>query len=202
MSDDMKHATPLRRSQGFSLVEVMVAVIVICVGLLGIAKMQALALANTTTARLRAMAAFEAASLASAMHSNRDYWATFPGTITTSSVGGVVPTVAASDAALQAAIGTALTDWPAEPGAGQPGTCVAVSCVPVNLAGFDFAWWLASLNGLLPNPSTAINCTPTAPAACTIEISWQENAVNNNQSEANNLASQFSTPSYTLYVEP
>ena len=39
---------------GFSLVEVMVALVVICVGLLGIAKMQALALSNTTTSRLRA----------------------------------------------------------------------------------------------------------------------------------------------------
>jgi type IV pilus assembly protein PilV len=199
MPDDMKN---YKKDRGFSLVEVMVAVIVICVGLLGIAKMQALALSNTTTARLRSMAAFEAASLASAMHSNRDYWATFPGTITTSSVGGAVPTVAASDAALQTSITNALSAWPAEPGAGDPGTCVEVSCVPADLAGFDYAWWLASLNGLLPNPTTAINCTPTAPASCTIEISWQENAVNNNQSQANNLNSQFSTPSYTLYVEP
>ena len=54
--------------RGFSLVEVMVAVIVICVGLLGIAKMQALALSNTTTSRLRALAAIEAAGLASAMN--------------------------------------------------------------------------------------------------------------------------------------
>jgi len=32
-------------------------------------------LSNTTTARLRSLAAIEAASLASAMHSNRQYWA-------------------------------------------------------------------------------------------------------------------------------
>src|SRR5262249_61998101 len=63
------------RAGGFSLVEVMVAVVIICVGLLGIAKMQALALSSTTTSRLRALAAIQAAGLASAMHSNREYWA-------------------------------------------------------------------------------------------------------------------------------
>jgi type IV pilus assembly protein PilV len=203
MSDHMKTPKMSQRDQGFSLVEVMVAVVVICVGLLGIAKMQALALSNTTTARLRSLAAFEAASLASAMHSNRNYWATTPPVnITTTSNSGAAPTIASSDGGLQAAIGNSLGAWPAEPGAGDAGTCVEVSCTPVDLAGFDFAWWLAALNGLLPNPSATIACTQIAPAACTIQISWQENMVNNNKSEANNLGSQFSNPTYTLYVEP
>ena len=48
-----------RRSEirGFSLIEVMVAIVVISAGLLGIAKLQALALSNTSTARLRSLAA-------------------------------------------------------------------------------------------------------------------------------------------------
>jgi len=49
----MKRAAAGAHSRGFSLVEVMVAVIVICVGMLGIAKMEALSVSNTTTARLR-----------------------------------------------------------------------------------------------------------------------------------------------------
>jgi type IV pilus assembly protein PilV len=198
MSHHMNRTRTLERARGFSLVEVMVAVVVICVGLLGIAKMQALALANTTTARLRSMAAFEAASLASSMHSNRNYWATTPPlSVTSTSNSGAAPTIASSDAGLQTAVGNSIGSWPAE-----PATCVEVSCTPVDLAGFDFAWWLASLNGLLPNPSASIACSQIAPAACTIQISWQENAVNNNKSEANNLGSQFSNPTYTLYVEP
>ena len=64
----------MSRASGFSLMEVMVAVIIICVGLLGIAKMQSLSLSNTTVSRQRAVAAFEAASMASAIHANRDYW--------------------------------------------------------------------------------------------------------------------------------
>ena len=72
----MKRApTQLLRAPGFSLVEVMVAVVVICVGLLGIAKMQAMAVSNTNMSRQRSLAAIEAASIASAMHSNREYWA-------------------------------------------------------------------------------------------------------------------------------
>jgi len=81
----MKRVSANAGARGFSLIEVMVAVIVICVGMLGIAKMQALSLSNTTTARLRSLAAIEAASLASAMHSNRQYWANtalpFPSTL-------------------------------------------------------------------------------------------------------------------------
>src|SRR5215469_16764012 len=96
------------RADGFSLVEVMVAVVIICVGLLGIAKMQALALSNTTPSRLRALAAIEAAGLASAMHSNREYWAgATPPTTTTFNAGGTGQ-FASTDAVLQAAANRAL----------------------------------------------------------------------------------------------
>jgi len=47
-------------------------------GLLGIAKMQALSLSNSTTSRQRCVAAIEAAGLASGMHSNASYWVTVP----------------------------------------------------------------------------------------------------------------------------
>src|SRR5262249_20277585 len=63
------------RYEGFSLVEVMVALIVMSVGLLGVAKMQALALSSTGNARIRSLAALEAASFASTMRADRDYWA-------------------------------------------------------------------------------------------------------------------------------
>ncbi len=198
--------TPVcERASGFSLVEVMVAVVVICVGLLGIAKLQALALSNTSTARLRSLAALEAASLASAMHSNRQYWAnTPPTTITTTSNAPAPPTVISSDAAM-AAIATADLGaaFPA-----LPQTCVGNAgsgavCPAPNLAAFDLAWWLTSLNALLPNPGATINCSNAAPASCTIQITWTENAVavNGQQTNAPN-AQQFQTPTYTLYVEP
>jgi type IV pilus assembly protein PilV len=192
------------RAGGFSLVEIMVAVVVICVGLLGVAKMQALALSNTTTARLRSLAALEASSLASAMHSNRQYWANTPPTsvVVTPNTPNA-PAIVASDAALAATAGADLAIYPA-----LPQNCVGNSgsgamCTAANLAAFDLAWWLTSLNTLLPNPGATLACSNAAPAACTIQITWTENAVAMNASENNAPnAQQFQTPTYTLYVEP
>src|ERR1700722_579762 len=71
---------PMRQhTRGFTLVEVLVALLIISIGLLGIAKMQALALSNTNGGRLRALAAIEADSLNTTMTTERRYW----GTLTT-----------------------------------------------------------------------------------------------------------------------
>src|ERR1700733_15964795 len=72
---------PLRvpvTTRGFSLIEVMVAILIISIGLLGVAKMQALSLSNTGNSRLRALAAVEAGSIASMMQADRGYWTTVP----------------------------------------------------------------------------------------------------------------------------
>ena len=79
----MSRRNTVRRPPGFSLVEVMVALIIICVGLLGIAKLQALMLSNTGDSRMRALAALEASSIAATMHADRDYWASTPAATTT-----------------------------------------------------------------------------------------------------------------------
>jgi type IV pilus assembly protein PilV len=202
---------------GFSLVEVMVALVVICVGLLGIAKMQALALSNTTTSRLRALAAIEAAGLASAMHSNREYWAGATPPVTTTFNAAGTGLFASTDAALQAAANAALPGG-LNPDAVQScvGTANAVAICGgpagvINLAAFDLARWSVSLNALLPNPQSTINCTFVAgggsPASCTILLSWNEKTVamtrQEAQQEANNPgAAQIERPTYLLYVEP
>ncbi len=72
----MNNTRPPVAAGGFSLIEVMVAVLVISIGLLGIAKMQALSLSNTSNSRLRALAAVESGSIASAMQADRGYWTT------------------------------------------------------------------------------------------------------------------------------
>jgi len=195
------------RQRGFSLIEVMVAVIVICVGLLGIAKMQALALSNTTTARLRSLAAIEAAGLAAAMHSNRLYWATTPPQTITVTGGNIVST---DGIGAQAMADLAAVTWPLPAaGTGCVGTANGnpVCTVPLNLAAFDLALWSRSVSALLPNPVSTISCVfnPGAniPPSCTIQIAWQEQAVAANAQEANAAANAaFQTPTYTLYVEP
>jgi type IV pilus assembly protein PilV len=207
--------------RGFSLVEVLVALIVICVGLLGVAKMQALALSNMTTSRQRALAAFEAAALAGAMHSNRNYWAATPALLPNYTVTvnpSAAPVIASPDAALSA---QASADYTAGNTAdGTPGlnACVAPGHSPTPqcptslnnsaLAAYDLARWTASLKGLLPNPIATISCPSLAnlPVSCTIQISWSEKAVSMTAQAANQQAAgnngQFETPTYLLYVEP
>jgi len=206
-------------ASGFSLVEVMVAVIVICVGLLGIAKMQALALSNTTTSRLRALAAIEAAGLASAMHSNRQYWAGATPPVTTTFNAAANGLFASTDAALQAAANAALPGGPPyNPdlvqscvGTGNAVARCSGAAGVINLAAFDLARWATSLNTLLPNPQSTISCTfiagGGAPPSCTILISWNEKSVAMTRQEAlqeaaNPGAAQIERPTYLLYVEP
>jgi type IV pilus assembly protein PilV len=198
----MKRVAANARSRGFSLVEVMVAVIVICVGMLGIAKMQALSVSNTTTARLRSLAAIEAASLASAMHSNRQYWANTALPFNAALTAGVITS---SDGALAVQATADLATVP-------DNVCFGIQCAAMPLAAFDLARWSTSLIGLLPpptppNPMATISCPANpgvnAPPSCTITISWREKAVAINQQETTALATaQFQVPTYTLYVEP
>jgi type IV pilus assembly protein PilV len=205
----MSQRASRRAIRGFSLVEIMVAVVVICVGLLGIAKMQALAVSSTNTARLRAMAAFQAASLASAMHSNRGYWAS-AAAVASSPVTVAIPAGAAA---------AGITVSPA--GFAQPDTaCIvtAVSAVPAcpgiagaqKLAGFDVQRWAESTVSLLPNLTTTITCQGAVqPASCIIQLSWAEQtrSVNSSEQSVAIVDSQLAAAGgsldyYTLYVEP
>ncbi|HUD32460.1 MAG TPA: type IV pilus modification protein PilV, partial [Variovorax sp.] len=62
------------RTGGFTLLEVLVAIVLVSIGLLGFAKMQALALSSTSVAGNRSMVSMQAGSLAAAMHGNRAFW--------------------------------------------------------------------------------------------------------------------------------
>jgi type IV pilus assembly protein PilV len=192
----------------------MVSVIVICVGLLVIAKLQALSISNVTSSRLRALAAIQASSIASAMHSNRQYWFnTAPNTVTV-----VGTTVNSSDAALQVAAaaanaGTVCSSPTATASSG-------VACDAPHLAAFDLVRWTTALTTLLPNPApnpiATITCPPAAgaPVNCKITISWTEQAVAINAQQNGTAAACtalttgatpgdcFEVPTYVLYVEP
>jgi type IV pilus assembly protein PilV len=176
---------------GFTLIEVMVALIITAIGLLGIAKIEALAFANTGSASSRSLVAIQAASLASAMHANRQYWALglapTPFTITGTVISD--PTLA----------GTALGATDCYLGGAAP-----PPCSPATLAAFDLHTWATAMNALLPgsNPVTTITCAGTLPVNCTVAITWNEKTVSlNTQAAANTTAATFA-PTYTLYVEP
>jgi type IV pilus assembly protein PilV len=184
---------PIRsRARGFTLLEVMVALVITAIGLLGIAKIQALAYASTGSAGLRSLVALQASSLAASMHANRNYWANglapVPLTITGLTIG---------DVTLQ----------------GVATNCVAATgpaCDPPTLAGSDLHAYATALNKLMlkTNPVTTITCPPAIPVSCTIAVTWGEHAVSINKQSAAGTAQTTSTtagtfaPTYTLYVEP
>ena len=185
--------------KGFTLVEVLVALIVISIGLLGIAKMQALSLASTGTARMRSVAALEAASMAAMMHANRTYWAAITGST-------VTVTVTVANSTLYTSSDTTVT---------TPADCNATAtCSPAALAGYDLNRWATSLKQTMPTNTTAtITCpggTATAPVSCTLQVNWTENLVdtkagmNTGLTDAQNVtALQNTAPThFLLYVEP
>ena len=171
---------PLRRSTGFSLIEVMVALVITSVGLLGLAKMESLAISSTNVAGSRSIAAIEASSLAAAMHANPGYWA-----------GGFAPPVTTVSAANNfSAAAPCLT----------PGTS---SCAPAAMASYDLQQWAIALQAVLPGYFATITCTTTVsniPVTCTIQIQWTENAVAANSSQGN--IGSLAQPTYTLFVQP
>ncbi|MGH8262563.1 MAG: type IV pilus modification protein PilV [Steroidobacteraceae bacterium] len=177
----------MQRTRGFGLVEVLVTLIVISVGLLGIAKLQALAFSSIGVASMRSLAALEASSLAAAMHADRAYWA----------AGGVVPAVITvtgttiSDGTLATAADCTTASGPNPP-----------NCSTTTLAAYDLQQWAQSVNVLLPNPVSTITCTNVVgtPVSCTVQITWAEKAVAVNQQGTNGAA--MLAPTYVLYVQP
>ena len=179
-----------RPARGFTLIEVMVAVVVTAIGLLGIAKLQALAYSSTGVASTRALASLEASSLAATMHGDRAYWAS--GVAAPAPTGGFTIT------------GLVISD----PTLATPVDCTTASgtnppdCAPLALASYDVQQWAKAVNVLLPNPQTTVVCSTTVglPVSCTITINWSENIVAINAQGANLAGMQG--PSYVLYVEP
>lgn len=195
-----RHSIVTRRGHsGFSLVEVLVALFVISIGLLGVAKLEALAYSSTGTASVRSLAAIEAASLASAMRANRAYWSVASAATAQITIAGT--TVTSGDAAFDALV----TGGPNCTVTGAAAS--ACSASPVDLAAYDIANWATALKQALPNDGAVITCATAAPPInCTINVTWNEKTVAINKQGVNattNAPGALSgTQSYVLYVEP
>jgi type IV pilus assembly protein PilV len=187
----VRRCTGHHRERGFSLFEVLVTLVVLGVGLLGIAKMQALALSSTGVASMRSLAALEASSLAASMRADRAFWA--QGGVAPGPLGITVTGTVISDPVLAAP-----ADCTTAGGVNPP------NCPPATLAAYDLQSWAAAVNRLLPGPVSTIICSTTvnAPVDCTIQISWGENAVAMNSQGTSTAGATFNVPTYTLYVEP
>jgi type IV pilus assembly protein PilV len=191
---------PRTRLRGFSLVEVLVALVVLGVGLLGIAKLQGASFSNTSIAARRSLAALEADSLAASMHVNRGYWSRSDASGASISLQGSTVSVVSGAAPL---LTTAVTAGP---------TCnTTTPCSVANMAAYDLGEWAKALQLLLPNYTANVACGTVTPISCTITITWAENAAAVNSTEAaaasaasaaSSTVNAFAFPTYTLYVYP
>jgi type IV pilus assembly protein PilV len=173
------------RMRGFSLIEVMVALVILSIGLIGLAAMQASALSSTHGSQMESMVAIQARSLADAMSANPDYWSANSPTFTI----------------------TASASSPTTPvyGSGTPsppatGGCLNTACTtPSQMAGYDVQQWANELLTLVPGAGAAITCTASAPIGCKITITWTEKAASAlNQGTQNASSAATTNMTYTL----
>lgn len=117
----------LDRQRGFTLLEVLIAVMLLAVGLLGLAGLQAVSLRNNHSAYLRSQATMLAYDMIDRMRSNRS---------------------AAQAANYNIAIGTAASTSPPD--------CMAIVCTGSEMATADIADWKQRLASLMPSGDGAV----------------------------------------------
>lgn len=143
----------MRKESGFSMLEILVSMIVIMIGVLGIAGMQLLSINNTEVARYQSLAALLASSMAAEMQANVAYWGTAstPITVTGTAISGI-------------AVGGT--------------SCLNAVCTPTQLAAYDLQNWGLAMANTLPGGSGAISCAVIpAPTVCTLTLNWSEKTV-------------------------
>ncbi|MDY0331220.1 MAG: type IV pilus modification protein PilV [Thiomonas sp.] len=174
----------LKKQGGFSLIEALVALVVISIGLLGIAGMQALGVMQSNQSRLRGLAAFQAASMVSLMRANPAYWQA-AGNF---SIDPGNPTELTVDA--QGSL-TGLT----------AGDCEANTCSPAQMAGWQMQQWGRSLS-VLPGGHGTVQCAAPVggSVACSVTVNWSENRAAAPGSTASTAATE--PQNYVLTVTP
>ncbi len=137
--------TAVRRHYGFSLVEVLVALVVLSVGLLGIAALYAESLHSGRTAQYRTQAVGLATDIADRIRANRKGGASYAKLLTDTGT-------------LTAACET-----------------LGAGCAPTVLAANDIAQWNQLVTSQLPGGTCQIVVNPaTFPNTYTITITWTE----------------------------
>lgn len=180
-------------ARGFSMIEVMVALIVIAIAVFGTAKIQALTMNATHNSASRSIAALQAASLAAAMRANPAYWGS----------SSSPPPAAVATYTYSASAGTGTTVVDATLALSTD--CSTAVCTPQTMAAFDLNKWLTSIQGALPAGGAVVTCaTPssTVPETCTISVSWAEKAMMSNNVLNTALATGANVLTYTLVVQP
>lgn len=137
----------MAHDRGFSLVEVMVALVVLSVGLLGIAALQGQGLGASRVAMYRTVAVNLAADMAERIRVNR--------------LAGSV--YGDEDAA---------TDYGCDPETGE-----GDDCTPAEMAAHDLFVWQQLIESQLPGGSGRVEFTDGTPPVYTITVEWEETGI-------------------------
>ncbi|WP_219215092.1 type IV pilus modification protein PilV [Variovorax boronicumulans] len=177
--------------RGFTLIEVLVAILLVAIGIFGFAKMQALALSSTQVSSARSIVSMQASSLAAAMQGNRTYWASG---VAPASFSTAQSTVTDATGVLSATVGSCEA-------AAKPAT---PACTSAQLAARDVQQWASNLANLLPTSSSTVSCSTSTsvPVSCVLTISWKERYVASTRATASDSAATGGSRSFTLYIEP
>jgi len=168
----MKYTTPIsirnpkRESRGFSLIEVLVSMVILAIGLLGLAMLQTTGLGFNTNSYSRTQATYMAYDLAERMRAN-------------------VPAFLAGNydvantAAAAAISGT--SNYSCNESATPSCTCDTGTCSNAAMASYDLGQWYYNLDRLLPGVKDAANLATPQRATivrdnniATVTIYWLE----------------------------
>ena len=135
---------------GVTLVEVLVAVVILSIGLLGLASLQVLALQNGSQSYQRSQATSLAYEISDRMRTNR----------------------------IQANSGSYALD-PATPPAAPATDCSTTSCSAAQFAAYDLYNWFTRVRSILRSGTARISCSATPCGAGimqTVTVIWDEQA--------------------------
>jgi type IV pilus assembly protein PilV len=185
--------SPCAASQtGFTLVEVLVAVLLSAIGLLGLVSMQTMALASTHMSSMRSLVALQASSLTAVMHNNPGYWAVGTSPSSIQLQGNTIQ----DNLGNQLALVSSSCNFSVAPASN--------ACLPAQLAAFDIQTWAQHMSALLPSYSASLGCStdPNQPLSCQLTVNWTERYVSIGRSTSQDSAATGGQRSYTLYIQP
>ena len=153
------HSSNPNNTKGFTLVEVLVAMVILAIGLLGLASLQAIALKDNQDAYLRSQANLLAYEMNDRMRANASYWKTLD-TLGMQNAVSDIQTAAPTLCSVETN-----TDYTPDP---------LPDCTPAELAEYDLYRWWQDIDAVLPNAAIAIRWVDdprtTTPATDVIEL--------------------------------
>lgn len=179
----------LSRQRGISLIEVMMAVLIFSIGLIGLASLMVMATRSNHAAYLRTQVVFLANSMAGRMSAN-------PIGVWNGDYNNASYPVAA----------------------GSIGCAASAACDPADLATHDQRLWSDQLRTFLPSPTATIDCgdvgsagydpssqlamRPPYGGTCKMTIAWNEQGAGDNKGTGNDASKASATQTFTWEFQP